>query len=166
MSEGTAKKMNLYHLSLSNSSFISNLLVGNFDKQNLKKQQILIVRNSTIQLARVEETSGSLVVICTSQVFGIIRNVTKLRLPGSSLDYIAIGSDSGRITVLEYSDGGFKKLLQETFGKSGLRRSVPGQFIASDPRGRALMIGMYQILLDTNDISILSYLFYTEILIF
>ena len=29
----------------------------------------------------------------------------------------------------------------ETFGKSGCRRIVPGQYLAVDPKGRALMIG-------------------------
>jgi splicing factor 3B subunit 3 len=33
------------------------------------------------------------------------------------------------------------KLHQETFGKSGARRIVPGQYLATDPKGRALMIG-------------------------
>jgi hypothetical protein len=28
----------------------------------------------------------------------------------------------------------------ETFGKSGCRRIVPGQFLATDPKGRAVMI--------------------------
>lgn len=30
---------------------------------------------------------------------------------------------------------------QETFGKSGCRRIVPGQFLAIDPKGRAVMVG-------------------------
>ena len=30
---------------------------------------------------------------------------------------------------------------QETFGKSGCRRIVPGQYLAVDPKGRACMIG-------------------------
>lgn len=30
---------------------------------------------------------------------------------------------------------------QETFGKSGCRRIVPGQYLAIDPKGRAVMIG-------------------------
>lgn len=30
---------------------------------------------------------------------------------------------------------------QETFGKSGCRRIVPGQYLAVDPKGRAVMIG-------------------------
>lgn len=29
----------------------------------------------------------------------------------------------------------------ETFGKSGCRRIVPGQYLAIDPKGRAVMIG-------------------------
>uniref|UniRef100_A0A8C2CRI5 Splicing factor 3B subunit 3-like n=1 Tax=Cyprinus carpio TaxID=7962 RepID=A0A8C2CRI5_CYPCA len=35
----------------------------------------------------------------------------------------------------------FEKIHQETFGKSGCRRIVPGQFLAVDPKGRAFMIG-------------------------
>jgi Mono-functional DNA-alkylating methyl methanesulfonate N-term len=30
---------------------------------------------------------------------------------------------------------------QETFGKSGCRRIVPGEYLAVDPKGRACMIG-------------------------
>ena len=30
---------------------------------------------------------------------------------------------------------------QETFGKSGARRIVPGEYLAVDPKGRACMIG-------------------------
>ena len=36
---------------------------------------------------------------------------------------------------------------QETFGKSGCRRIVPGQFLACDPKGRALMIGSISVIL-------------------
>lgn len=34
----------------------------------------------------------------------------------------------------------FSKVHQETYGKTGIRRIVPGQYIASDPKGRAVMI--------------------------
>lgn len=34
----------------------------------------------------------------------------------------------------------FEKVHQETYGKTGVRRIVPGQYIASDPMGRAFMI--------------------------
>lgn len=58
-------------------------------------------------------------------------------------DYVVVGSDSGRIVILEYiaSKNQFEKVHQETFGKSGCRRIVPGQYLAVDPKGRAVMIG-------------------------
>jgi splicing factor 3B subunit 3 len=34
----------------------------------------------------------------------------------------------------------FIKLYQETYGKSGARRIVPGQMLATDPKGRSLMV--------------------------
>ena len=45
--------------------------------------------------------------------------------------------------ILEYDSEGqrFVKLHQETFGKTGCRRIVPGEYLAADPKGRAIMIG-------------------------
>lgn len=53
-----------------------------------------------------------------------------------------VGSDSGRITILEYQPqvNKFHRLHLETFGKSGVRRVIPGQFLACDPKGRACLI--------------------------
>lgn len=53
-----------------------------------------------------------------------------------------VGSDSGRIVILEYNPtkNVFDKVHQETFGKTGSRRIVPGQYLATDPKGRATMI--------------------------
>ena len=57
-------------------------------------------------------------------------------------DYIVLGSDSGRIVILEYrpQKNEFHKVHEETFGKTGCRRIVPGQMLAADPKGRAVMI--------------------------
>lgn len=57
-------------------------------------------------------------------------------------DYAIVGSDSGRIVILDYDPktSNFVKLHQETFGKSGARRIVPGQYLATDPKGRSVMI--------------------------
>lgn len=52
-----------------------------------------------------------------------------------------MGSDSGSLIVLEYDVK--KKMLvrlhQEIFGRSGVRRVVPGEYLAVDPKGRAVM---------------------------
>lgn len=58
------------------------------------------------------------------------------------IDYIIIGSDSGRITIVEFvpAQNKFNRLHLETFGKSGVRRVIPGQYLAVDPKGRACLI--------------------------
>lgn len=55
---------------------------------------------------------------------------------------ILVTSDSGRITLLEYSpdEARFTRIHLETFGKSGVRRVIPGEYLATDPKGRACMI--------------------------
>lgn len=52
-------------------------------------------------------------------------------------------SDSGRIVFLEYilEVEGFVQLHYHTYGKSGVRRVVPGEYLAVDPCGRCAMIG-------------------------
>ena len=53
------------------------------------------------------------------------------RLTGGGRDYVIVGSDSGRITILEYnpSKNAMERVHMETFGKSGCRRIVPGNII-------------------------------------
>lgn len=61
---------------------------------------------------------------------------------GNDIDFILIGSDSGRIVVLQFNEeqNAFVKIHQETYGKVGVIRGLPGQYIAVDPNGRAFMI--------------------------
>lgn len=53
-----------------------------------------------------------------------------------------MATDSGRIAIIEYlpAQNRFSRIHLETFGKSGVRRVVPGQFLAADPKGRACLI--------------------------
>lgn len=53
-----------------------------------------------------------------------------------------ITSDSGRLVTYEYvpDEQTFKTVHFETFGKSGIRRVVPGEYLAADPKGRAIMV--------------------------
>jgi len=57
-------------------------------------------------------------------------------------DYIILATDSGRITIIEYNPklNKFQRIHLETFGKSGVRRVFPGQYLAADPKGRACLI--------------------------
>lgn len=55
---------------------------------------------------------------------------------------IAISTDSGRMVTYEYlpDQNKLKTVHFETFGKSQIRRVVPGEYLAVDPKGRAIMV--------------------------
>lgn len=112
-----------------------------------------------MEILKPDETTGKLISLISVNVFGLIRSLASFRLTGSIKDYLAIGSDSGRIVILEYlaEKNKFDKVHQETFGRSGLRRIVPGQYLACDSKGRAVMVAavekqklVYQLNRDTQ----------------
>lgn len=149
--------MHLYNLTLQPPSAITNAVVGNFSA--LRQQEILVSRGTQLELYRPDTTTGKLNTLLVFDVFASIRSLAAFRLTGATkglpslsqlffsnpsyVDYAIIGSDSGRIVILEYdpTQNLFKKLYQETYGKSGTRRIVPGQYLATDPKGRSVMIG-------------------------
>eukprot|EP00775_Hariotina_reticulata_P013008 gene13008-13137_t len=103
---------------------------------------LTLSRPSGIQLIRPGD-NGRMQVIVSTDVFGCIRSLAAFRLTGAQRDYVIVGSDSGRIVILDFNKekNQFVKVHQETFGRSGCRRIVPGQYVAADPKGRACIIG-------------------------
>ncbi|KAF3786388.1 Splicing factor 3B subunit 3 [Nymphaea thermarum] len=132
--------MYLYSLTLQRATGVVCATHGSF--VGGKTQEIVVARGKVLDLLRPDDT-GKLQTILSVEVFGAVRSLAQFRLTGSQKDYVVVGSDSGRIVILEYNKerNAFDKVHQETFGKSGCRRIVPGQFIAVDPKGRAVMIG-------------------------
>ncbi|KAA1111956.1 pre-mRNA-splicing factor rse1 [Puccinia graminis f. sp. tritici] len=133
--------MHLYNLTILPPSAITCATVGSFS--GTRQQDICVSRGgSRLELLRPDPTTGKLSSVVSTEVFGTIRALSSFRLTGGTKDYIILASDSGRIVVLEFdpSSNTFIKLHQETYGKSGARRVVPGQYLATDPKGRAVMI--------------------------
>ena len=89
------------------------------------------------------DANGKIQSLCHMECFGVVRSLATFRLPGTSTDFLVLGSDSGRVSVLEFvkDHNQFERVHLETFGKSGCRRAVAGQYLAADPKGRAVMIG-------------------------
>ncbi|KAG0471556.1 hypothetical protein HPP92_016102 [Vanilla planifolia] len=131
--------MYLYSLTLQQATGIVCAINGNF--VGGKAQEIVVARGKSLDLLRPDE-AGKIQTLHSVEVFGAIRCLAHFRLTGSQKDYVVVGSDSGRIVIMEYhkEKNCFHKLYQETFGKSGCRRIVPGQYLAVDPKGRAVMI--------------------------
>ncbi|KAG8834707.1 pre-mRNA-splicing factor rse1 [Serendipita sp. 399] len=132
--------MHLYNLTLEHASSITSAAVGNFS--GLRQQEILISKGTRLQLLKPDPALGKLSTVLVHDVFGSIRSLAAFRLTGGTKDYAIVGSDSGRIVILEYDpkQNIFVKLYQETYGKTGARRIVPGQMLATDPKGRSVMI--------------------------
>ncbi|VDO80829.1 unnamed protein product [Schistosoma margrebowiei] len=130
--------MYLYNITLQRATGITHAVHGNFS--GTKQQEIAVARGKIIELLRPDPNTGKVYTLLTCEAFGIVRSFMPFRLTGN---YLIVGSDSGRVVVLEYipSKNVFEKVQQETFGKSGCRRIVPGQYLAVNPKGRAFMIG-------------------------
>ncbi len=115
-------------------------MYGNFSGP--KAQEVVVSRGKVLELLRPNDT-GKVQTVVATEVFGCIRSLAAVRLTGSNTDHLVVGSDSGRIVLLKFNKdkNAWVKVHQETFGRSGCRRIVPGQFVAVDPKGRACMIG-------------------------
>lgn len=89
-----------------------------------------------------DPVTGKVHVLLSQEMFGIVRSLKAFRLTGSRKDFIVVGSDSGRIAILTYNPvkNQLERVHMETFGKSGCRRIIPGQYCAVDPKGRAVML--------------------------
>ncbi|RPD53419.1 hypothetical protein L226DRAFT_617381 [Lentinus tigrinus ALCF2SS1-7] len=132
--------MHLYNFTLQPPTAIPHAIVGNFS--GARQQEIIVSRGTRLELLRPDPTTGKIVTVVASNVFGSIRALHPFRLTGGTKDYVIVASDSGRIVILDYDPklSCFVKIHQETYGKSGARRVVPGQYLATDPKGRAVMI--------------------------
>ncbi|KAK3168270.1 pre-mRNA-splicing factor rse1 [Lepraria neglecta] len=132
--------MFMYSLTIQPPSAVTQAILGQF--AGTKEQQIVTASGSRLTIHRPDPSLGKISTILSQDVFGIIRTLAAFRLAGSNKDYIVIGSDSGRITIIEYvpSQNRFNRIHLETFGKSGIRRVIPGQYLAVDPKGRACLI--------------------------
>lgn len=132
--------MNILAVNLQRSGAITHAIYGNFTSP--KAQEFVIAKGSFIELLRPDDT-GKLITVCSTPLFSIIRSISTYRIHGANKDNLIIGSDSGKISIVEYdtSINDWKIIHCETFGKTGCRRIIPGQYLAIDPSGRAIMVG-------------------------
>ncbi|KAI2730163.1 hypothetical protein CBS147332_2015 [Penicillium roqueforti] len=136
----TTSHMFMYSLTIQPPTAITQAILGQF--AGTRDQQIVTSSGSKLTIHRPDPAQGKITPLFSQDVFGIIRSLAAFRVAGSNKDYIIVGSDSGRITIIEYvpSQNRFNRIHMETFGKSGVRRVVPGQYLAVDPKGRACLI--------------------------
>lgn len=133
--------MFMYSLTLQAPTMVTQAIIGSFVADRPKEQQIIIAQADRISINVVQKKTEELRPLLTHHVFGIVRRISTIRLPGAPTDLLLVASDSGRIVILKYDSEKniFERIHLETFGKSGIRRTIPGQYLAADPRGRCCM---------------------------
>ncbi|KAE8233729.1 hypothetical protein CF326_g1227 [Tilletia indica] len=133
--------MHLYNLTLSPPATVSCAALGQFS--GTRTQELVLARGSSyLALLRPDTATGRIRTISEQHTFGLIRSLSAFRLTGGTKDYLVVGSDSGKISILEYNvaQNVFQVVHSEPLGRSGARRTIPGQYLAADTKGRAVMI--------------------------
>ena len=154
----TAVAMKLLDIKLKPSSAIIKSIIGEFTTTAIQQkiQQIVVVRSGgVIELYNITSsgtntntstsTTPSLKLMKRLETRSIVRDITTIRLVGEKRDVLACSSDSGCLSIIDFnillkSDDLEAAIVTTPYGKSGCRRSTPGQYLASDPKGRAICI--------------------------
>lgn len=132
--------LNLYHLTLRNSSLTIRSKIGQFFGS--KKSQELVLATSTSIEVWKPNSNGKLEKISQQHALGIVQCIDTIRLPGTQQDFLVITSDSGKIVIAEFDQERlqFVPIIQEPHSKNGLRRLNPGEYLDVDPNSQAIMI--------------------------
>ena len=92
--------MYLYSLTLNQTTAINLSIYGSFTKAN--QHELVVAKGKILEMYKVDEETGKLRLIYRQEVFGLIRSILPFRLMGMQKDFVVIGSDSGRIVILEF----------------------------------------------------------------
>ena len=101
----------------------------------------MIASGHTLTLLRPDD-GGRLVTVASTELFGLARCLLRYRLHGQEWDHLLLTGDAGSLTALRWDagKGAWAAAAREVFGRSGVRRAVPGALLAGDPRGRAVVV--------------------------
>ena len=92
--------MYLYSLTLHQATAISQSVYGSFTGPN--QHELVLAKGKILELIRADNSTGKIQLIYRSEVFGLIRSIQPFRLMGMQKDFLVVGSDSGRIVILEF----------------------------------------------------------------
>ncbi len=90
--------MHLYSLTLHQATAINYAARGSFSAPG--HTELVVAKGKILALYRIENDRIDLVY--SEEVFGLIRSVMAFRVLGMEKDFVVVGSDSGRIVVLDF----------------------------------------------------------------
>ena len=128
--------MKLLDMRLKPSGAILQSLIGDFTGDG--QQQVLVAKASgLLEVYGIVTGGGSMKLLQRLETHSILRSITAIRFTGEKRDLVGVATDSGALSVLDLTKNSNNVVV---YGKTQCRRSTPGQYICSDPKGRALMI--------------------------
>lgn len=74
--------MYLYNLTLQRATGITHAIHGNFS--GTKTQEILISRGKSLELLRPDPSTGKIHTLLAIEIFGVVRSLMPVRLPGGT----------------------------------------------------------------------------------
>lgn len=132
--------MKLYHQTILPPDGVRLITPGSFTAP--RQQEIVVAYDSHLAIYSLAPRNGRINMLFSQHAFAHVQRLDSIRLPGTRIDYVLMTSDSGNLSLLlaDFATRAFKIIHCEPFGKTGVRCAVPSQYLASDPRGRAVCI--------------------------
>lgn len=138
-------------------SVLGDFTTGGSGTSSSKAQQQLAVARTggVLELYSFVTSTNTLKLDLRLETHSILRSIIPVRLTGGKRDLLAVSSDSGSLSVVDWdlvgggggagqastaSTASAAAATTVVLGKSGCRRSTPGQYLAADPKGRAIMV--------------------------
>ena len=116
----TAIAMKLLDLRLKPSSAIINSAMGEFTAPS--RSEIAVLKaGGTVELYRIVQTRevSHMKLITRLETHSELRSCSVVRLSGGKRDVLALGADSGAISVIDFEGGKGSVVHCMTFGKTG-----------------------------------------------
>ena len=89
-----------YSLTLNQATAITHSVYGSFSAEDV--HELAVAKGKIIEILRPDEKTGKVHLVYRQEVFGLIRSLLPFRLMGMKRDFLVMGSDSGRIVILDY----------------------------------------------------------------
>lgn len=133
---GAQACMQLYHLTVRRPDYIDGAVLCSLETL---PECLVLVRGQWLEVLSLSD--GELALVSRTPTFGTIKSISKAKSPDFEHDLIVLASEAGTLSILKFdaASGTFVLLSSQQTSLPGLRREFPGEYLAVDPRGRAIM---------------------------
>lgn len=106
------------------------------------QQQIVRCTGCSLELWTFDKKTGVLTKVKDQNVYSNMRHAQLIRPAGMEKDCLALTSDSGDLSIVEFDHDSFtfKRLTSLPLFKTGIRVRSPGEYVSADRHGRSIVV--------------------------